>query len=133
MFLKMSWPIGLAALPMGVIAFCLLWAFPEAIEVYDADFAASSRGGPETLFVLNSCVFGWLCVIVAERRVGARGLGAFLFAIPWCLGSIISGFALAAVFVGSFSDATWEMLAMSLMTLTVVCALRSWWGTPSCH
>ena len=81
MSLKASWPIGLTAFPMGVIAFCLLWTFPEAIEVYDAgyNFSASRRGGPETLFMMNSGVFGWLCVIVAERRVGAGGLCWELF------------------------------------------------------
>lgn len=131
MSLKALWPVGLTALPMGVIAFCLLLAFPEAIEVYDAGFAANQRGGPQTLFMLNSCVFGWLCVMVTERRVSAGGLGAFLFAIPWCLGSIIGSFALAAVFVGSFSDATWEMLAGSLVTVAGACAIRAWWGTVS--
>ena len=131
MFLKSSGLVGLAALPMGAIDFCLLWALSEAIEIYDAPFAASSRGGPETLFILNSCVFGWLCVIVTERRVGASGLGAFLFTLPWCLGSILGGFALAAVLVGSFSEATWEMLAMSLVTVGGVCAIRAWWGTVS--
>ena len=118
---------------MGAIAFCLLWAFPEAIEVYDAGFtsAASRRGGPETLYMLNPCVFGCLCVLVTERRISAGGLGAFLFAIPWCVGSIIGGFALAAVFVGSFSEASWEMLVGSLVTVGGACAIRAWWGSVS--
>lgn len=131
MLLKMSWPVGLAAIPMGVIDLVLLCVFPESIEVYDSEatWAAHSRGGIETLFIMNSGVFGWLCVVVTERRVGAGGFGALVFAIPWCAGSIIGGFALSIAFGGSFSDATWDMLSMSLITVAGVCAVRAWWGT----
>ena len=132
MFLKTSWVVGLTALPIGAIDFALLCTFPEAIELYDsveAHGASYNQGGPEALFMMSSGVFGWLCVIVAERRLGARGVGAWLLSVPWCLMSILGGFALAALFVGSFSEATWEMLAGSLATVAGACAVRAWWGT----
>jgi len=79
--------------------------------------------------MMNSGVFGWLSVVVSERRVGICGIGAFICAVPWCSGSIMGGFALALPLGATFSSATWEILAMSLVTVVGVCALRAWWGT----
>lgn len=128
-FLRISWPIGLVTLPFGTVYCLLLCLFPDSIDAYAnmrvyTDF--STWGGIETLFALNSAVLGWLSVVVAERRTGVVGFVLLLMVLPWCFSSIGAGFALASLCVGSFSDAVWDMLAYSLVSVVGASALRAY-------
>ncbi len=127
--LKLSSPVAVVALPFGMGYCFLLCLFPDAIEAYDKmlDFTATSQwGGIEVLFSLNSGVLGWVTVVVAERRLGAARFVLLLMALPWCLASIGGGFALALLYIGSFSDPMWEMLAYSLVSAIGACAVRAY-------
>lgn len=128
-FLRISWPAGLVALPFGTVYCLLLCLFPDSIEAYAkvrvyTDF--SGWGGIETLFALNSAILGWLSVVVAERRTSVAGFILLLMILPWCFASICGGFALASLWERSFSDAVWDMLACSLVSVVGASALRAY-------
>lgn len=126
---RISWPVGLAALPFGAVYCLLVCLFPDSIDAYAkmhayTDF--STWGGIEVLFMLNSAVLGWVAVVVTVRRTGVAGFVLILIALPWCLASIGSGFAVAWLCVGSISDGVWPMLAYSLGSVVCASALRTY-------
>lgn len=127
--MKLSWPLGLVALPFGMGYCFLLCFFPDAIDAYDKmrDFTATSQwGGIEVLFALNSGVLGWVTVVVSERRLGPARFVLLLMALPWCFASIGGGFALALLYIGSLSAAMFDMLAYSLVSAVGACAVRAY-------
>ncbi len=129
--LKLSWPLGVVALPFGTVYCLLLYLFPDSIDAYVKmrTYTVFSRwGGVEVFFVLNSAVLGWVSVVVSERRTGAARFILLLIALPWCFASIGGGFALAPLCLGRLSDAMWEMMAYSLVSVVCAGALRAYLG-----
>lgn len=128
-FLRISWPVGLVAIPFGTVYWLLLFLLPDSIDAYVhmrayTDF--SRWGGIEILFALNSGILGWLSVVIVERRADVARFVLLLMVLPWCFSSIGSGFALASLSVGVFSDAVWNMLMYSLVSTVGASALRAY-------
>ena len=103
--------------------------FPDAIEASEELWMylqSSHWGGPETLFVLNSSLLGWVSIVVLERWLGTVGNVVLLIAFPWCLATIAGGFALALVFVERVPGPIWNMVALSVISAVGASAVRTY-------
>jgi len=127
--LKRSWSVGFVALPCAIVNTVLICVLPDSIEAY-AEFwrylALDRWGGPETLFMINSGVLGWVSIVVLERKLGTVGMVVFLIALPWCLAAIAGGFALGVLFVEHVPGPIWDMVGYSVVSAVGASAVRTY-------
>jgi len=117
-FMKRSWPLGLVALPFGLVYCSLLCFFGEAIEASTqvrGYLASYEWGGVDTLFALNSGLLGWLSIVVAGYRFGITGRCLLWIALPWCFAAIGGGFGLALLFADRLPSSVWEIVLCCLV------------------
>ena len=123
-FLRLSWPVGFVAVPVGVGYSLLLCFFGDAIEAaeeLDEFLFFSQWGGPETLFFLNSILLGWISIVVLEHRLGIAGSVLWAISLACWVGAIGGGFALGAFLSESIRwGATLDLIV--LCTVSVACA-----------
>lgn len=126
-FLERAWPIGLVALPFGLVYCLLLCVFGEAIEASGQmrGFLANYEwGGVDALFALTSGILGWTSIAVTGYRFGITGAWLLLIALPWCLTAIVGGFALAELIIDRLPGPVWELVVCCLVWMIGTCIFR---------
>ena len=113
---------------MYCLLLCLLSDAIEAFDRLPTYGLFLTWGGVEDLFVLNSVVLGWASVVACERTAGTAGVVLLLFVLPLCIAAIGGGFAVALVFVPCVSDAMWQMMVYSLVSVVGASILRVYLG-----
>ena len=127
--MRLSWPIGVVTLPFGLVYCFLLCFLGDAIaasEKMAAQLSGYEWGGVDALFAMNSGLLGWAGVVVAAKRFGISGPSLFLIALPWSLGALGGGFAVALLVMGSLPHSIWQILGICVVFMISTAVFRTY-------